>query len=86
MRSYAEARHGEKRREVWIWTAVAEEAEGRRWGRFEVGDRSGETFSKLPEAGRYRSGDCVAYGLLPRGRRVAGKGGEVNRNGGRAPG
>ena len=67
MRSYVEERHGEKRREFWIWTAVAEGAKGRRWGRFEVGDRSG---------------DRVAYGLLPRGRPRGGQGGEVNRNGG----
>ena len=84
MWSYVGARHGEKRREAWIWTAVVEEADGRRWSCFEVGDRSEETFSKLlsqlPEARRYRSDDYVVYGLLPCNRHVVGKGGEVNRN------
>ena len=60
------------------------EAGGRCWGCFEVGERSEQIFSKLllqlPEAGRYRSDDYVAYGLLPRNRYVAGKRGEVNRN------
>ena len=69
------ARRREKRREVWIWTAVVEEADGRRWSCFEAGDRSEETFSRLlsqlPEAGRYRSDDYVVYGLLPRNRHVA---------------
>ena len=32
MWTYVGARRGEKRREVWIWTAVVEEADGRRWG------------------------------------------------------
>ncbi len=36
--------------------------------------------SQLPEAGRYRSDDCMEYGLLPRNRHMAGKSGEVNRN------
>ena len=84
MWTYVGARRREKRREVWIWTAVVEEADGRRWGCFEVGDRSEETFSRLlsqlPEAERYRSDDYVVYGLLPRNRHVAGKGGAVNRN------
>lgn len=84
MWTYVGARRGEKRREAWIWTAVVEEADGRRWGCFEAGDRSEETFSRLlerlPEASRYRSDDYVVYGLLPRDRHVPGKGGEVNRN------
>ena len=66
-RLYAEAGRGEKRREVCIWTAVVEEADGSRWGCFEVGDRSEETFSRLlsqlPETGRYRSDDYAVYGL-----------------------
>ena len=84
MSTYVGARRGEKRREAWVWTAVVEEADGSRWGCFEVGDRSEETFSKLllqlPEALRYRSDDYVVYGLLPRNRHVPGKGGGVNRN------
>ena len=43
MWTYVGARRGEKRREVWIRTPVVEEADGRRWGCFEVGDRSEET-------------------------------------------
>ena len=84
MWTYLGARRGEQRREVWIWTAVVEAANGSRWGCFEVGNRSEETFSRLlaqlPEAVRYRSDDYVVYGLLPRNRHVPGKGGEVNRN------
>ena len=61
MWTYVGARHGEKRREAWIWTAVVVVADGRRWSCFEVGGRSEETFSKLlsqlPEARRYRSDD-----------------------------
>lgn len=61
-----------------------EEADGRRWGCFQVGDRSEETFlrllEQLPEAGRYRSDDYKVYGFLPRNRHVRGKGGVVNRN------
>ena len=44
MWTYQRARHGKKRREVWIWTAVIELPDGRRCVDFEVGDRSGETF------------------------------------------
>ena len=62
MRSYVGARHGEKRREAWIWTSVVEEADGRNRGCFEVGDRNEETFSRLPETERYRSDDYVVYG------------------------
>ena len=84
MWTYVGARRGEKRQEAWIWTAVVEEADGKRWGCFQVGDRSEETFSRLlgqlPEAGKYRSDEYVVYGLLPRNRHVPGKGGEVNRN------
>ena len=60
------------------------EADEKRWGCFEVGDRSEETFAKLllqlPDAGRYRSDDYVVCGLPPQDRHAPGKGGEVNRN------
>ena len=60
-----------------------------RWGCFEVGGRSKETFSRLPErlpeALRYRSDNHAVYGLLPRNRHVPGKGGEVDRNEGTHP-
>ena len=31
MWTYQQARHGAKRQDLWIWTAVVEEADGRRW-------------------------------------------------------
>ena len=65
----------------WVWTAVVEEADGSRWVDFQAGDRSERTFLKpyrrLPE---YRSDHYPVYQWLPRNRRVAGKGGEVNWN------
>ena len=73
-----------KRREVWIWTAVVEEADGQRWVDFEVGDRSETTFlrlyGRLPEAERYRSDHYRVYQWLPANRHRMGKGSEVNRN------
>ena len=75
-------RRGEKRRSVWIWTAVWEERDGSRRADFEVGDRSAATFlrlyERLPEAERYCSDGCEAYEWLPRNRHEAGKGGPVN--------
>ena len=54
MRTYQQARHGDKRQDLWIWTAVVEEPDGQRWADFEVGDHSENTFQKLyvrlPEA------------------------------------
>ena len=38
---------GERRREAWVWTAVVEEGNGRRWVDFEVGDRGEATFLEL---------------------------------------
>lgn len=84
MWSYVGARRKGKRREVWIWTAVVEERDGSRWVDFEVGDRSEETFlrlySRLPEAGLYRSDAYQVYDWLPADRHEVGKGGAVNRN------
>lgn len=78
------ARRKGKRREVWIWTAVVEEEDGRRWVDFEAGDRSEETFlrlyGRLPEAKLYRSDAYQVYGWLPADRHEVGKGGAVNRN------
>ena len=81
---YVGVRWGEKRREAWVWTAVVEEEDGRRWVDFEVGDRSEATFlelyARLPEAQRYVSDAYRVYERLPRNRHVAGKGLEANRN------
>lgn len=84
MWTYVGARRKGKRREVWIWTAVIEEFDGRRWVALAVGDRSEATFlrlyAKLPEAELYRSDAYAVYGWLPADRHVVGKGSEVNRN------
>ena len=84
MWSYVGARHRRKRREVWIWTAVVAEADGRRWVDFEVGDPSETTFLKLygrlPAAERYVSDGYRVYEWLPRNRHEVGKGMEANRN------
>ena len=85
MWTYQRARHGKKRQEVWIWTAVIELPDGRRCVDFEVGDRSGETFlrlyERLPEAERYYSDDYGVYGSwLPAERHIVGKGKLANRN------
>ena len=85
MWSYLGVRKGEKRRSVWVWTAMIEEADGSRWFDFEVGDRDLLTFHRLlrrlPAAEKYRSDGYEVYGcLLPAERHARGKGGEVNRN------
>ena len=84
MGSYVGVRRGEKRRGVWVWTAVVEESDGRWWVDFAVGDRSEATFlelyARLPEAQRYVSDAYWAYEWLPQDRHVVGKGLEANRN------
>ena len=40
MWTYRGARHGDKREDRWIGTAVVAEADRRKWVDFEVGDRS----------------------------------------------
>ena len=39
MWTYLGARKAEKRADLWVWTAVAEERAGSRWMDFEVGGR-----------------------------------------------
>ena len=78
-------RRGRKRRDCWIWTAVVEEPDGRRWVDFAVGDRSEAPFlclyERLPEAARYYSDAYPVYqGWLPPDRHQVGKGGPVNWN------
>ena len=85
MWTYREARHGGKREEWWIWTAVVREADGHRWVDFEVGERSEVPFlrlyERLPEAGLYRSDAYAVYlWWFPPERHVVGKGGAVNWN------
>lgn len=77
MWTYRGARHGEKREERWIWTAVVAEADGSRWVDFEVGDRSEAPFlrlyARLPEAELYRfvpsylQGRCGVRGMAAPG-------------------
>ena len=63
---------------------MVEEADGRQWVDFEVGDRSEITllrlYERLPKAERYRTGAYQVYGWLSPGRHEVGKGTEVNRN------
>ena len=82
MWTYRKARRQGKRPELWIWTAVVEETDGRRWADFEVGSRGAEPFlrlyARLPDAKLYRSdGLRVCREWLPAGRHVVGKGGAV---------
>ena len=85
MWTYQKARRQGKRPELWVWTAVIEEADGRRWADFAVGSRGVETFlrwyARLPEAKLYRSDGLRVYReWLPAGRHAVGKGGAVNWN------
>jgi len=65
MWTYVGARRGEKRKVVWIWTAVVEEEDGSRWMDYEVGGRDEDTFlrlyERLLEAEVYRSDDYNVY-------------------------
>ncbi len=57
MWTYLWGRRGERRKDLWIWTAVVEERDGVRWRMYEVGDRDLSAFSRLldrlPGADRY---------------------------------
>ena len=84
MWTYVGVKRGAKRNSRRIWTAVAEDALGNRWKRFEVGDRSASTLLRLLErlldAACYSSDAYGAYGCLPVNKRKVGKGGAVNGN------
>ena len=84
MWTYQQARRRGKRQDVWVWTAVVSESDGRRWADFEVGDRSEQTFlrlyERLPEAKLYRTDAYQVYDWLPVDRHEVGKGGAVNWN------
>ena len=66
MWTYQQARHGDQRQDLRIWTAVVAEPDGRLWTDFEVRDRS--------------DADGVYQSWLPPSRHAAGKGGAVNWN------
>ena len=79
------ARRQGKRPELWVWMAVVEDTDGRRWADFAVGSRGAETllrwYARLPEAKLYCSDGLRVYReWLPAGRHVVGKGGAVNWN------
>ncbi len=84
MWTYVGARRRDKRRSVWIWTAVVEESDGRRWVDFEVGDRGEKPFlrllERLPDARIYETDAYRVYEWLPTNRHKVGKYGAVNRN------
>ena len=77
-------RRGERRKDLWIWTAVVEERDGIRWRMYEVGGKDASAFSRLldrlPGAYRYETDAYRMYEWLTRDRHVIGKGGAVNRN------
>ena len=64
MWTYLGIRRGERRQDLWIWTAVVEERDGLRWRMYEVGGRDESAFSRLldrlPGADRY---ETDAYGV-----------------------
>ena len=72
-------------RRLWIWMAVVEEAEGRRWRLFAGGQRNGATLrrllARLPAAEKYCTDPYPVYrALLPAERHHIGQGSETNRN------
>ena len=84
MWTYRQARRKGKRQNLWVWTAVVLEADGRRWADFEIGDRSEKTFlrlyERLPAGALYCTDAYAVYGWLPADRHRVGKGGAVNWN------
>ena len=86
MWAYVKGRWGEKRREAWVWTAVIEDAGGRRGVDLVVGATAREHFCGGTPGCRRRDG-TVLMGIRFRGggRRTGievGKGGAVNWNAG----
>ena len=83
MWTYVGARVGEKRNDLWAWTAVAQERDGRRWMDFEAGGRDESTLmrllERLPDAERYETDAYGVYGTLLVNKHVVGKYGAVNR-------
>ena len=83
MWTYLGIRRGERRQDLWIWTAAVEERDGVRWRMYKVGDMDVSAFSrlldKLPGADRDETDAYPVYEWLPRDRHVMGKGRAVNR-------
>ena len=84
MWTYLGKRRGERRRDLWIWTAVVEEPDGVRRRMYEVGGRDVSAFSRLldrlPGADKYETDAYSVYEWLPRDKHAIGKGGAVNWN------
>ena len=84
MWTYLGARVGEKRNDLWVWTAVVEERDCSSWMDFEVGGRDEATFlrllERLPDAERYETDAYGVYVALPVNKHVVGKCGAVNWN------
>ena len=85
MWTYQQAKHGDKRQDMWIWTAVMQETDGRRLMDFEVSDRSENTFerryARFLAAQQYCSDRYALYaGRFPHTAIRSGKGGPLNRN------
>ena len=77
LRTCRQYRRKAKRQNLWVWTVVVPEMDGRRWADLEVGDRREQTFlrlyEKLLETVRYDMDDYPVYGWLPAGRHRVGK-------------
>ena len=84
MWTYLDVRRGERRKDLWIWTAVVKERDGVRWQMYEVGGKDESEFSRLldrlPGADRYETAAYPMYWGLPQDKHVIDKGGAVNRN------
>ena len=76
MWTYVGERRRGQRRSRWVWTAVVEEKDGRRWADFEVGGRDARTFlrlyGRLPDAELYRTDGYQVYDWLSADRHMAG--------------
>ena len=88
MWTYAGARLKENRNDLWVWTAVMEERDGRRWIDIEAVGRDEASFMRLLkwllDAECYETDAYPMYCALPVNKHAAGKYGAVNRNEGSA--
>ena len=85
MRTYLGIRRGERRQDLWICAAGAEERNGIRWRMHEVCGRAGTSrrfarlLDRLPGADRYESDALSGVRVAAARRHVIGKGGAANR-------